>query len=275
VSRADTVNDIMTGWVVTIAPSDSLLTARDLMTRSRVSQLAVVDQRTRPLGLISKRDMARFLLDDATTRDLEEIKVSEAFSESIPTLKPDLPVLNAARVFDTENLAYAVVSDEQPLAGILTETDLCYYFSQKCPGRFKVLELMKRDFVFAKSTYPVIHVAYAVVFRQPGVPVIDEELVGILTLSDLLAIREKARKGRLTSKLSSEIALITVKDLMTQHPITTYPDTDLAQAAQIMVRKGISSLPVVDSGAKVVGLLTKHDIVTALGRIGTSMHPEN
>jgi CBS domain-containing protein len=70
VSKEDTVNDIMTAWVVTIHPSDTLLKARDLMTTSRVSQLVVADKRNRPIGIISKRDIAGFLLEDPTTRRL-------------------------------------------------------------------------------------------------------------------------------------------------------------------------------------------------------------
>ncbi len=136
---------------------------------------------------------------------------------------------------------------------------------------------MARDFIFAKSNYPAVHVAHAIVFRQPSVPVIDEELVGILTLSDILSIREKAPKathGRLTTGPNSDVALITTKDLMTLNPITTHEDADLAQAAQIIINKGIGSLPVLDDEPKVVGLITKHDIVRALGRIGKNLTVE-
>jgi CBS domain-containing protein len=277
VTPEDTVSDVMTGWVVTVSPSDSLLKARDLMTHNRVSQLVVVDHRTRPVGVISKRDIARFLLDDSTTRPLEEMLVSEACSETIPTLRPDLPIFNAARLFDTDNLAYAIIGDETPVAGIMTETDLCHYFARKFPGRFKVDEFMTRDFIFAKSSYPVVHVAHAIAFRQPSVPVIDEELVGILTLTDLLEIRERApthRRLSMSSQAESDAALLTTKDLMTRNPVTTNLDADLAQAAQIIINKGVGSLPVVDKGSYVVGLLTKHDIVRALGRIGSSLTTE-
>jgi len=270
----DTVGDVMTEWVVTVGPSDSLLTARDLMTRNRVSQIVVVDQRNRPIGFMSKRAIARFLLEDSTTRGLEDILVSEATTDSIPTLRRDFPVLNAARLFDTENLGYTVITNDNPLSGIMTETDLCHYYSQKLPHKFKVADFMAGDFIFAKSNYPAVHVAHAIIFRQPSVPVIDEELVGILTLSDILSIREKAPKathGRLTTKPESDVALITTKELMTPNPITIYQDTDLAQAAQIIINKGIGSLPVTDEEPKVVGLLTKHDIVKALGTIGRNL----
>jgi CBS domain-containing protein len=264
----------MTRWVVSITPSDSLLKARDVMIRNHVSQLVVADDRGRPIGLISKRDIARFLLEDTTTRDIDEMTVSEASSKSVFKVKPDLPVVNAARLFDTDNLAYAVVTNDNPLIGILTETDLSHCFSQKFPGRFKVGEVMQSDFIFAKSTYPVVHVANAIVLRQASVPVIDEELVGILTLSDVLSIRERFpwnSNGVLKSRGNDYAALITTKDVMTLNPVTTRESADLAQAAQIIITKGVGSLPVIDDGAKVVGLLAKHDVVRALGRIKDGM----
>jgi len=272
--RSDTVKDVMTGWVVNVAPTDSLLKARNLMTENHVSQLVVTDERKRPIGLISKRDIARFLLDDTTSRTLEDIPVSEASTKSIPTIRAEMRVFNAARMFDTENLTYTVVTNEDPLLGILTETDLCHYFSQKFPGKFKVIDFMKSDFIFAKSSYPVVHVANAIVFRQPSVPVIDEELVGILTLTDLLSIREripKATHGRLNLNAADDVALITTKDLMTRDPITTQVNTDLAQAAQTIINKGIRSMPVIDSDSKVIGLVTKRGVVKALGQVSRNL----
>jgi CBS domain-containing protein len=244
------------------------------MTQNRASQLVVADQRQRPIGIISKRDIARFLLEDTSNRGLEDILVSEASSNSVFTIRSDLRVINAARLFDTDNAAYAVVTNENPLLGIVTETDLCHYFSQKWPGRFKVNDFMQSDFIFAKSTYPVVHVAHAIVFRQPSIPVIDEELVGILTLSDILSIKERfsqSAEGRLDSLGNERAALITTKDVMTRNPITTHEDTDLAQAALIIITKGVGSLPVTDNHSKVVGLIAKHDIVKALGQIGRSL----
>lgn len=273
-SRLDTVTDVMTKWVITVSPSDSLLKARDVMTQNRTSQLVIVDQHNRPIGSVSKRDIARFLLDDVTSRDLGQILISEASSKPVSTIVADVSVLVAARMFDENNLVYAVVTNDNPLSGIITETDLCHYFSQKWPGKFKVGDFMNTDFIFAKSSYPIIHVANGIIFRQPSVPVIDEELVGILTLSDLLSISEKiptTKSARVHLNDKAELALITTKDLMTLNPITTHEEIDLAQAAQIIIRKGVSSLPVVDKESKVVGLITKSDIVKALGQIDKSV----
>ena len=279
VSQTDTVSSIMTGWVVIIPQSDSLLQARNIMSQRGVSQLVVVDEKKRPIRFISKRDLARFLMEDSTNRGLEDIFVSEASSKSMPEIREDLPVFNAARLFDIENLTCAIVTNEHPFIGIITETDLCNYFSRRIPNTFKVSEFMTRDFIFAKSSYPVVHVAQAIVFKQPSVPVIDEGLVGILTLSDLLSIGQKrhdSMEHRLvfSSGNGKEVAMLTTRDLMTRDPIFAKQDDDLAQAAQTIVRKGIGSLPVLDNEGTVVGLLSKHDIVRALGRVGKPLDLE-
>lgn len=272
-SQANAVGDIMTRGVVTVTRSDSLLKARDLMIQSRFSQLVVVDHRRRPIGFISKRDLARFLLEDSTNRGLGEMTVSEAATKSVSAIRQDLTVHNVARSFDADNLAYAVITNEDPLIGIVTETDLCRYYSQNSPERFKVSDFMQGDFIFAKSTYPVVHVAVAIIFRQLSLPVIDEELVGILTLSDLLSLKERlpATKGPLRSKSEQDTALIRTKDVMTRNPITVREDSDLAHAAEVMVKERIGSLPVTDGGSRVAGLLTQHEVVRALGAIGSSI----
>ena len=57
---------------------------------------------------------------------------------------------------------------------------------------------------------------------------------------------------------------------MTPNPITTEKDADLAEAAKIMVKHGISGLPVIESSDNVekpIGIISKFDIINALSRL--------
>lgn len=54
-----------------------------------------------------------------------------------------------------------------------------------------------------------------------------------------------------------------VADVMTTDVITIGPDAPLKEAATVMVRSGISGLPVVDENRAVVGIITEADFVTA------------
>jgi CBS domain-containing protein len=254
------VGDIATRCVLTVGEEDSLWKARTLMKGASVSRLVVVDSYERPLGVVSKRDIARFLLEDQVSRELKEIGVDEVCDYRVHMISSESSVSEAAWILNSENLACAVVSEDEMVSGILTEIDLCRYFSLDSSGRFKVGDFMTTDFFFAKSNYSVVHVAHALVFRQPTVPVIDEKLVGILTLTDVLSMNENA----LVSSDPNRAMLMTTKDLMTRNPITTSDETELTQAASVIVGSRKSGLPVTDRKSRLVGLLTKHDIVKAM-----------
>lgn len=57
-----------------------------------------------------------------------------------------------------------------------------------------------------------------------------------------------------------------VGDVMTAHPVTVRPETDVAAAVDLMTSTTAKSLPVVDDGGRVVGMLSRRDVVHALAR---------
>ncbi|MDY6903119.1 MAG: CBS domain-containing protein [Thermodesulfobacteriota bacterium] len=56
--------------------------------------------------------------------------------------------------------------------------------------------------------------------------------------------------------------MITVRDIMTSDPITVTPDTEITQAAKILVDKGINGLPVVDESGDLVGIICQSDLIS-------------
>jgi CBS domain-containing protein len=58
---------------------------------------------------------------------------------------------------------------------------------------------------------------------------------------------------------------MTVADLMTRDVKFCGPDTNLAAATELMWRNDVGSLPVLDSGGKLVGIITDRDICIAAG----------
>jgi CBS domain-containing protein len=58
-----------------------------------------------------------------------------------------------------------------------------------------------------------------------------------------------------------------IEGIMTTNTITIEKDADLAEAAKIMIKQGISGLPVVelrDNAEQPIGIISKSDIVKAL-----------
>jgi CBS domain-containing protein len=58
------------------------------------------------------------------------------------------------------------------------------------------------------------------------------------------------------------------RDLMTIDVVTVTPETTLKEAAELLVSRGISGVPVVDSEGGVVGIFSEADIVLKEGREG-------
>ncbi|KQX46242.1 MULTISPECIES: CBS domain-containing protein [unclassified Streptomyces] len=79
-----------------------------------------------------------------------------------------------------------------------------------------------------------------------GVPVVDDDdhVVGVVSESDLLARHE-----------------LTVRDLMTTPAVTVHAEETVADAARLMVRRGVERLPVVDEEERLVGIVTRRDLL--------------
>lgn len=87
--------------------------------------------------------------------------------------------------------------------------------------------------------------------RIKGIPVTDSngDLIGIITLSDILQIDPKERVEK------------TVETVMIKDPVVTYPDEDLYVAFQKMAVNQIGRLPVVNAGnRRLIGIVTRGDI---------------
>lgn len=56
--------------------------------------------------------------------------------------------------------------------------------------------------------------------------------------------------------------MIKAKDIMTRELITVSPDTDITEAAKILLDKHINGLPVVDKNGKLVGIICQSDLIS-------------
>ena len=105
-----------------------------------------------------------------------------------------------------------------------------------------------------------------------ALPVVDVRgrLVGIVSEGDLLA-GGVARDPRSTLRRDDGAAapvplpVVRVGDLMTRPVVTAVPNQDVASLVGAMLARGIHSVPVV-LGTRVVGMLSRSDVVRALAR---------
>ncbi len=111
--------------------------------------------------------------------------------------------------------------------------------------------------------------------RISGLPVIDKEnhVVGLISEADVLAMtgvkKEHTFKDVIHHLLGEPVPRqrhgTKVQDFMTSPAIVVKPDTDIRQAARILDEKRIKRLPVVDDENRLVGIVSRADIVRAMG----------
>ena len=112
--------------------------------------------------------------------------------------------------------------------------------------------------------------------RISGVPVLKmgREVVGVVSEADLLAAEdEKRRQARMAGSIGRRWHLrkqrhvrLTADALMTFPAITIGPDATIPGAARLMNTDHISRLPVVDEDGKLVGIVSRRDLLSVFLR---------
>jgi CBS domain-containing protein len=105
-----------------------------------------------------------------------------------------------------------------------------------------------------------------------GLPVVEgDRLVGVLSESDIVAKETSGYSDGDVSEaeakhLQRERRAVTVREAMTADPVTIEPWNSLWAAADRMVVHDVNRLPVVEAHGRLVGIVTRDDLVRAFAR---------
>jgi acetoin utilization protein AcuB len=124
------VRDIMQSKLITIDPTTTLPQAIRLAAERRIRHLPVVDG-GELVGIVSDRDLKQAMASPATSLEahelsylLQRLTVDHFMTRTVITVRPGLPVAEAARLMLQERISALPVTDDGRLIGIITETDL-------------------------------------------------------------------------------------------------------------------------------------------------------
>lgn len=110
--------------------------------------------------------------------------------------------------------------------------------------------------------------------RISGMPVIDEDgkVIGIVSEADILASAGVKKEHRFVDTLKRLLGEPApsgkrgeyVREIMTSPAITTSPDADIRDVARILDAKRIKRLPVVDEKGRLIGIISRADIIRVM-----------
>jgi CBS domain-containing protein len=153
----------------------------------------------------------------------------------------------------------------------------------------KVSEVMTKDVVTCKPADTIEAVVKVMSQKDiSGVPVVDgDQLVGMVTEADIMRILAVPKRSdmlwlpsplevlleipfkelvqlRRLQKDYQDIGTNKVESIMKKDVVSISPDSDIEDAAALMVRHRINRLAVT-KGGKLVGIITRDDIIHGLG----------
>ncbi|OGW32031.1 MAG: hypothetical protein A2X59_05585 [Nitrospirae bacterium GWC2_42_7] len=141
----------------------------------------------------------------------------------------------------------------------------------------RVMDAMTRD-IIAVGKFEDINNAVKLLAEKniSGLPVVDKDnkVVGIISEADVVSMVGSRRAHTFKEILGSIVGYPLperkkghiVGDIMTSPAVTVYPDAEISEAVRLMDAHRIRRLIVVDNDQRLVGLLSRSDIVKAMGR---------
>jgi len=277
------LNQIIIKRTITISPNTSLLDAREILLRHNLRRLVVINAKKFPVGIITEKDIAKtiYALGD---KPIKSVKVSGFMSKKLFTVKKTASVYDCAKLMRRHHISSVIVLGKNGvLEGLVTKTDLASIFLTHAVSPLKVSKIMTRKVVTAMPGDSLLYVESLLIHNRISRIVIQRNKVpvGIITYRDFVPAKlphwiaqfadpKEVEDYRIKKDLNdfrvnqmSHLLHFKAVDIMASNPITVKADEDVGVAVLLMIRNGISGLPVVKN-SKLVGIITKADIVKAI-----------
>lgn len=141
-----------------------------------------------------------------------------------------------------------------------------------------VEDVMTAQVVWVERDTPFAAIAASLrQYRVSAFPVLNKarEVIGVVSESDMLAKLalgggEDGMPGMITGILHQQQAAkaraVTAGDLMTSPAATVSPEDTVEHAARLMYLRRVKRLPVVDAAGRLVGIVSRADVLAVYGR---------
>lgn len=114
-----------------------------------------------------------------------------------------------------------------------------------------------------------------------ALPVIDSDrrVVGLISEGDLLVKEGGKPRGSLlhpaeARTLAGKASAVVAAEAMTSPAVTITADATVAEAARLMHGRGLKRLPVVDADGRLLGIVSRHDVIKVFVRTDASIRKE-
>jgi CBS domain-containing protein len=227
----------------------------------------------KPVGVISDKDIIRFLYIDRSKRKLDKIFASELMNQ-ICFVVDSMTCSQAAQMMMINRISSLGIGSKDRLDGIVTKSDLIKYYVSVDPRMTKVSDYMTVSF-FAEPHHSKIHeiLKKMITCDISRIVVTDSDSpIGIITNGDIFRISLATDKLSIVNDhtdddgLWSETGFVgsqITAEIMTEGLITVPSSMPIRDAARLLLDEKIDSLGV-KNNTKMIGILNKTNVLHAL-----------
>ena len=232
--------------------SDQITKARQILRDGRFREVYVVDAKKILIGYIDLTDGLR------VTATKSNVTV-EGFVKDAPMVNPKDSIEQVAKTmrnFHTDSAA--VVDSTRHMQGGVLLSDLFPVIISRNELHGTVASCMNGKVITANPAYELQKIQSLITESGfTAFPVTQKKrLVGIISRRDLISTKR-------VRSVVAQHAHTTIEDVMTRDVVTIAPGEPVSYAAEQLVKHDISRLPVIN-GETLVGIVDRHDILTAL-----------
>jgi CBS domain-containing protein len=212
--------DIGRNKPITLEANKTLYDARNILIRYNISRVVITKQtenkEEEAIGIVTEKDIARFLFRDVPGGRLSEIRVDEVIGDqSLITVSEDTNVSLCAKLMLDNNISSIIITTKSDigrnrtfnLRGIITKSDLLDLYARNYGGKATVNEYMTRKVLTVRPDESVhIILLIMVDMNVSRVIVVDDnnKPIGIITSHDLLPASTILRANKITSLPSTQ-----------------------------------------------------------------------
>ena len=268
--------------IVSVSKKTTLLDARSILLRYKISRI-LVSENEKPVGILTEKDLVKSIYT-LGNKPIESVTVSEIMTKHLITTTDDATLYDCARLMlDNKISSVIILKKDGNLSGIVTKTDLASVFLTQFAGPLQVSKIMTKNVITVKPADSLLYVENVLVKNRISRVVVERNRkpIGVITHRDFIPAKiplwlrqsgdasevEKYRMAERPNELNlnqlNYLNTFIAADIMSSNPVTINATDDVSEASLLMIRNGISGLPVVKNSL-LAGIITKTDIVRAI-----------
>ena len=266
---------------ITIEKDEKISDVIKKLVDKKISRIIVINNR-KPIGIVSEKDIALFLLEDKSNRTINEIPLEEIM-KGLVMASPNTTIKQCATTMLDEKISSIGVSIGDKVQGILTKTDLTKFYAENYTGKRTVGEFMASVYSWAYADDPLYKVLSKMAKKKISRIILrdeNEEPIGVLSFKDLFRVAIQSGSKKIIKEKKPNLSVTVfrkgfasetgfgkitpARDIMTGKIISVNYDDDLAKVCKILLDKKINAAGVLSAKNRLIGIISKTDIAQAI-----------